>query len=246
MPLGLMEKAKPGTGKNILVILIAEFVLFLNLGKNMNDTQVKMTAQMLIDDDQMKSLKPEDYKLIFEKAKMGHYGKFFDRMDGQVIFEICQQYMAERISFCEHLNDNTHAQNKTKPFICHPEVVEGYKKLAEEIKKIDDTRKQSSTIVRLIDNKYYVEKVEPAAEQEFKPRPRIEPSEEQKLANQWMKQFDQMPDEGDAMGGKKGPKFVRMEYGQIVNLTEFLEIKYAEHLALKSHQAEKGAQDGTV
>ena len=70
--------------------------MFFNVGKMINDTQAAQTADLIIDEYYF--LKPDDFKLCFTRAKKGYYGKVFDRIDGQVIFEWLNQYTNDRMT----------------------------------------------------------------------------------------------------------------------------------------------------
>lgn len=76
--------------------IIIDVVTFFNVGKIMKDTQVAQTADLII--DEFYFLKPDDFKLCFNRAKKGYYGKVYDRIDGQVIFEWLNQYTNDRMT----------------------------------------------------------------------------------------------------------------------------------------------------
>lgn len=93
-----------------LNVVIADLVSFFNLGKNMNDQQIKQTSQLIISEYWF--LKPEDFKLCFNQAKKGRYGKVFDRIDGMVIMEWLNQYCLERTEVADEMNFQKHDQIK--------------------------------------------------------------------------------------------------------------------------------------
>ncbi|WP_455786988.1 DUF6633 family protein [Parabacteroides goldsteinii] len=76
--------------------IIIDVVMFFNVGKIMNDNQAAQTADLIIEEYYF--LKPDDFKLCFTRAKKGYYGKVFDRIDGQVIFEWLNQYTNDRMT----------------------------------------------------------------------------------------------------------------------------------------------------
>lgn len=78
-----------------MVNIIIDLVMFFNVGKTMKDTQAAQTADLII--EEFYFLKPDDFKLCFTRAKKGYYGKVFDRIDGQVIFEWLNQYINDRM-----------------------------------------------------------------------------------------------------------------------------------------------------
>lgn len=67
---------------------------FVNIGKRMSDSQVHETAIMIV--DEYYNLTIADINLIFKKAKLGHFGQFYDRLDGQVILLWFGRYFSER------------------------------------------------------------------------------------------------------------------------------------------------------
>lgn len=76
----------------------------------MNDQQIKQTSQLIISEYWF--LKPEDFKLCFNQAKKGHYGKVFDRIDGMVIMEWLNQYCQQRTEVADDINFQKHDQIK--------------------------------------------------------------------------------------------------------------------------------------
>lgn len=85
--------------KAILTLFIIDAIKFFNVGKSMSDEQVAQTIILIQDDYWM--LKPEDFKLCFDNAKKGKYGKVYDRIDGQVILEWLHNYLLARLDFSE-------------------------------------------------------------------------------------------------------------------------------------------------
>lgn len=72
------------TVKALLTILIADTVGFLNVGKTMTDVQIGQTIDLILEDYSV--YKIDYFILCFKRAKKGLYGKQYDRVDGQVIF----------------------------------------------------------------------------------------------------------------------------------------------------------------
>lgn len=79
-----------------MVKVLNEVLDYFNIGKTMGAVQVASTADLIIDEYYF--LKPDDFKLCFTRAKKGYYGKVFDRIDGQVIFEWLNQYTNDRMT----------------------------------------------------------------------------------------------------------------------------------------------------
>lgn len=94
----------------LLNVIIIDLVQFFSLGKNMSDAQIKSTVQLIIMD--YAHLKPEDFKLCFNKAKRGEYGKVYDRLDGQVILMWLEEYSNYRADTSEGMNISVHDSMK--------------------------------------------------------------------------------------------------------------------------------------
>lgn len=94
----------------ILVLFITDAIEFFNIGKGMNGEQVVQTAKLIAKDYYF--LKPEDFKLCFENAKRGRYGKLFDRMDGAIIMEWLDNYVNGRMNHAEQRSEEKHNEGK--------------------------------------------------------------------------------------------------------------------------------------
>lgn len=115
LPIALIKVENQEAALLILETLISEVVVFLNVGKTMNETQIKITATMLLEDLEAKNMKPEDYRVMFNNAKKGLYGKQYDRLDGQIIFEWVRLYWNERAALVEEQSYKQHLLHKQKP-----------------------------------------------------------------------------------------------------------------------------------
>lgn len=91
----------------ILTILFNDVIDFFSVGKSMGQSQLVSTIQLVVED--FYYLNIEDFKLCFNNAKRGVYGKIYDRIDGNVIYGWIAQYAQERAFFCESIDD----RNKT-------------------------------------------------------------------------------------------------------------------------------------
>lgn len=88
--------------KGLINIFLIQLIESFNVGKNMNANQIKDASDLIM--DEFYFFRPEDFKLCFQKAKKGHYGIIYDRIDGQIIFDWLYKYNDERISFFESKN----------------------------------------------------------------------------------------------------------------------------------------------
>jgi hypothetical protein len=105
----------------IMNILLTDLVLFFNVGKMMDAGQIAQTRELLLED--FVHLKPEDFKLCFNRAKKGHYGPLYDRIDGQLILDWLRKYDNERDAEIEIIraNQNRDLKNASKTLITQPD-----------------------------------------------------------------------------------------------------------------------------
>lgn len=92
--------------------ILADLVLFFNVGKSMTELQVRQTTDLIILEKPHLSL--PDLQVCFRRAKSGVYGKLFDRIDGSVIFDFINQYEAEKTDEAENQSIYDHSQFKKK------------------------------------------------------------------------------------------------------------------------------------
>jgi hypothetical protein len=100
----------------LLTIIVIDLVEFFNVGKTMNEKQVVQTVKLII--DEFYYLKPDDFKLCFDNAKKGKYGKVYDRIDGAVIFEWLSSYVRDRMEFFEQRAIERHQAVINEDLIC--------------------------------------------------------------------------------------------------------------------------------
>jgi len=95
------------TGARALISLaICEVCDFFNVGKNMNDVQIAMTADMII--ESYWYLKLEEIKYCFRRAMRTE--KLFDRLDGNIILQWLEAYDAERTEEVIRLSEQKETQ----------------------------------------------------------------------------------------------------------------------------------------
>lgn len=87
----------------ILTIMFNDLIDFFSVGKTMGQSQLVSTIQLVIED--FYYLNIEDFKLCFNNAKRGVYGKIYDRVDGNIIYDWIFRYAQERACFCESIDD---------------------------------------------------------------------------------------------------------------------------------------------
>ena len=152
--------------------LLIDFITFLNIGKTMSEVQIVETVKLIIED--YSALKPDDFVLFFSRAKRGYYGKIYDRMDGQIIFEWLEQFMFERDQEIERLRKNEQVRREKELLFVNESVgmPEYFKPLLEK-KVIEDSKK-----------------------------PLIQ-TDEQKQINGWIKEFDELWELQGSESGKR-------------------------------------------
>ena len=79
----------------ILVIILNDVIKFFNVGKTVGQEQLVQTIRLIIEDFYYFNI--EDFKLCFNNAKRGFYGKVYDRIDGNIIYEWLEKYSEERV-----------------------------------------------------------------------------------------------------------------------------------------------------
>lgn len=89
----------------LLYIAICEVCDFFNVGKNMNDTQVALTADLII--EEFWHLRLEEIKYCFRRAMRRE--KVFDRIDGNIVLGWLDQYDAERTEIAMSISDSESA-----------------------------------------------------------------------------------------------------------------------------------------
>jgi hypothetical protein len=121
----------------ILTLLIDNINDFFNVVRPMNPAQIVDTSKLILQDYYF--YKPEEFKLCFDRAKKGQYGKVFDRIDGSIIFEWLRLYDSERsIEFEQQ-------RIKEKSEIQKTEVTINYDQLKELAKNRIETKKTTET-----------------------------------------------------------------------------------------------------
>lgn len=82
-----------------MVKMLIDLIDFFSVGKTMGATQVAQTVDLIL--YEFYYMKPDDFKLCFNRVKRGLYGKVYDRIDGQMIFEWLNQYNRDRCIIAE-------------------------------------------------------------------------------------------------------------------------------------------------
>lgn len=149
--MGIIAKANRASASAILVVLIDDVNRFLNVGNSMGETQLVQTVDLILNDINFKNLKPDDFKVCFDNAKKGYYGKSYNRIDGMVVCEWLSLYVSERADICESMAIQKAAEDKKKGNLIAPEVVELYQKIYDENKGFKEIEKTVIPAKKLIE-----------------------------------------------------------------------------------------------
>lgn len=74
---------------------------YFNVKESLSEVQAVQTASLFIDQHPMESF--EDLLLCLKNAKLGKYGKVYNRLDGQMIFEWFRLYLDEKYERFEQI-----------------------------------------------------------------------------------------------------------------------------------------------
>ncbi|WGQ15609.1 hypothetical protein [Sphingobacterium faecium] len=128
--IGHLAEIDPVTTKATIAIEVEDLLIFLNIGKVMNDSQIAQTIDLIL--VCYPELNLADVKLFFMWMKKGEYGKFYDRMDGSIILEAMEAYNLSKIDEVE----NIHREIKMKSIGgFHPKVIEVMNSAVNEYRK---------------------------------------------------------------------------------------------------------------
>lgn len=75
---------------------------FVNLRGAMTDDQTRLTADLVL--SEFPSVTLADIALIFRRAKLGQFGEFYGRLDGQMILLWFGKYFEER---CDYFSEKS-------------------------------------------------------------------------------------------------------------------------------------------
>lgn len=138
---------------------ISEVSVFFNVGKNLTPQQINSTIDLILNDNACLNLSFEDYKVCFEFAKKGHYGKAYDRIDGQIIFEWIYQYSTDKTNEYLRIKDFNEKQAQNQKITPGEVNKEGQLKVAEamrqalksvEAPKVDKPAREKSAYEKMI------------------------------------------------------------------------------------------------
>jgi hypothetical protein len=202
---------EPELIKDFLNVIISETVLFFNLGKNMNSMQINSTIELILSDKISVNMTPDDYKVCFMNAKKGLYGKNYDRLDGQIIFEWITNYFNEK----QDLIEAKHIRNISK---------------LKQIEKTTSNEGWTKEMLETLKNTLSVSKKEIEVKKEKKP---VEKTLEQKLIQRYFRQFEKLYRKRPV--DNCGIRYIKI-YDLILNQTEFVTIQLKKYNSLVSNK----------
>lgn len=184
----------------MLVIAIEDLNNYFNVTKPMNDVQAIETINLIC--QRFKHFRMDDFKLCFNRMKMGFYGKTYNRIDGQILFEALNHFNDERMDAAENLNRIKHEELKRNNVDYTDANKGGQAKVAEILKS-------------------HVKHVEEETKKIQRPKPNIDV-----MGQNWMRLFDKLHKKWGT--SPLGTKYIS-RYGIKFNCSEFLEFKLKQH-----------------
>jgi hypothetical protein len=87
--------------KKHLIKDLAAMTSLLNIGKNLNERQINTITEVLIDEQAFQILTPSEFKEAFFRGVKGNYGRSYDSVDIQKVYEWVNCYIEERYTAIE-------------------------------------------------------------------------------------------------------------------------------------------------
>ena len=161
----------------------------------MNASQIDQTSKFIL--QYFPHLNLADLKVFFDKMKLGHFGKFYDSVDGQLILSKMEEYNQERMNEFEQIRFIQHKEEiKNNPIGegYHPDVIEAMKKAIgeKEIGKMSENYNRELTKSEI-------------------------------TAKRWMKQFDNL--HGKYGVPHVSSRFIKIG-NKVMDFTEFMNRKF--------------------
>ena len=123
--------------QSALSMLILTVNDFFNLAQPMKPSQIKQTAELIM--ERYYYLKLEEFQLCFKNAMAGDYGTIYNRLDGSVIFEWLKKFDAERDRAVEIKRNEEHARNNMYEIFASPAM----QKVLESVVNKMESQKQT-------------------------------------------------------------------------------------------------------
>ena len=143
----LTEKYGPEVTKVWIFDQLSDYALFVNAGKNFSKEQLNQTADLIM--MAYSNFHMTDFKLFFTRCKLGHYGKLFDVLDGQILLGWLAEYKNDRITAAEQISIQEAHQFKQlekEPMNLNTsqEYIDAIKAILSEVKPSNDNQVQKT------------------------------------------------------------------------------------------------------
>lgn len=109
---GLIDQYGAKRIHGILVVMITQFCNSFNVIRPMTAEQIVDCAGEILNTSHEDFLSVEDIMIFFQGAKMGKYGKVFDRLDQQIIFSMLEVYREVRHRMYNDIKEEREANLK--------------------------------------------------------------------------------------------------------------------------------------
>ena len=106
----LQQTNSPERIADEIVLIMLEFQNFYNVKTKLDEYQLYDIAFMIM--EEYRHLNLLDIGILFKYAKLGKYGKVYDRIDGGMVLEWVKQYEMDRTNMIITKRENEHAQTK--------------------------------------------------------------------------------------------------------------------------------------
>lgn len=101
--------------------LLLMFSEYFNVSSTFTEVQAVQTASLFLEEYPVESI--EDLILCLKNAKLGKYGKIYNRIDGSMLFEWFSKYLDEKYSFIEEKRHNEKFEQQSNSTIENPKVL---------------------------------------------------------------------------------------------------------------------------
>jgi len=144
-----------------LSFIVSDLVMAFNVGKTVDSSQIEFVAETINQDYYY--LKTTELKYCFDKAKKGHYGTTFDRVDASIIIGWIESFIKERDElYSQQRIEENKAHTKELNQI-HPKILTKIKQAVDDViekqnqPKDEPTKKREKTEFELIVDSWYLE-----------------------------------------------------------------------------------------
>jgi hypothetical protein len=115
LPPSLLKLQVNGNPENVadeIVLIMLEFQNFYNVKSKLDEYQLYDIAYMIM--EEYRHLNLLDIGILFKYAKLGKYGKVYDRIDGGMVLDWVSQYEKARCEIIISNRESEHSQTKVE------------------------------------------------------------------------------------------------------------------------------------